>query len=609
MQLLLSSLVLTSLLYGASALIDCGVTSKAAGDFDSGWVPACNYFQGVNHESYLEWYETQVAGKYANHAFLQGSDPDKPEDGAAVHWRVDEEHIYIGVAARATGWAAFGISEVGGMTGTDMVIFTASRPDELVDAYTGEERFPQTDNCSSDWEMVASNIDLEGGFIMFETKRLLDTNDPQDKPIRNDTSILFPPHRVIAAWGDSEEVSYHGQNRARGTFRFFGTGDEDSTFKAAMDVAEGYVDILAGNYSVPAQETTYALFCFSRQDLIDQGLLDTTDSLNIIGWEPLVQPGNEPHVHHYIVTASTQPFCNTTDDSVSTDFMEMAYIWAPGEKVIAFPDFLGMPLFGSDGFQAFQMEIHYNNPTLTEGVIDNSGVRFYWTSEQREQQIGIMNIGDPLIGVFGQPLGVGLSMHQFECPGSCSSLASQEVTVLREYLHMHETGLRITNEQIRDGEVVRKGNIDHWDFHQNGDAAVQQDEFVVKPGDSFRTTCYYEDSTGAKTFGIGSSEEMCMAFLYYYPRQKFDLGGGFESPWYCGYDLPIPPCQATYEKRTLVSDDEVGREYAVANTACEGVATTPPSDELVEGDSGCYPPPSTLGLAGIIGTIGGLMVV
>jgi hypothetical protein len=611
MKFLLSSLLLSSALHSSSALIDCSVVERAEDGLAVGGAVACNHFLGIDHQSYINWYDSSNIDAYPNSVFLQGSDPEKPEDGAAIHWRVDDEYVHLAIAARATGWVAFGISEAGGMTGTDMVIFTATRPDELVDAYTGDERLPQTDDCESDWRLVSSNVDLEGGFIMFETKRLLNTNDPQDKPIVDDSSIIVPAHRAIAAWGDEEEMSYHGLNRARGAVRFHGIGDEETTFKAAMAVAEGSVDLLAGNFTIPAEGTTYQDFCFSRQDLIDGGLIDSEEMLNIIGWEPIIQTGNEPYVHHYVVSASNQPFCNLTEEALQVDFTEMTYVWAPGEKGIAFPDFLGVPLLGESGFQAFKVQIHYSNPTLEQGVVDNSGVRFYWTSEAREQEIGIMSIGDPGIGVFGQSVGIGLSVHQFDCPGSCSELAGQDVTVLREYLHMHQVGLRMTNEQIRDSEVVHSASVEHWEYEQNGNAAVQQGSFVVQPGDSFRTTCYYDDPDGSRTFGLASEEEMCMAFLYYYPRRNFDLGQGFNISWYCGYDMLIPQCNAAYETRALDTVQELNREYAIRNPQCSmppDVQGSQPPD--AQGDSGSNSISNTFGLigAGVVGSLVTLMI-
>ena len=37
-------------------------------------------------------------------------------------------------------------------------------------------------------------------------------------------------------------------------------------------------------------------------------------------------------------------------------------VWAPGEPPLVLPDYLGGPLFGDTGVNAFEIEIHYNNP-------------------------------------------------------------------------------------------------------------------------------------------------------------------------------------------------------------------------------------------------------
>ena len=44
------------------------------------------------------------------------------------------------------------------------------------------------------------------------------------------------------------------------------------------------------------------------------------------------------------------------------------------------------------------------------------------------------------------------------------------------------------------------------------------DPYVISPGDSLITRCYYDTKTKAGvTFGLGSEQEMCIDFLYYYP--------------------------------------------------------------------------------------------
>eukprot|EP00529_Nitzschia_sp_RCC80_P011609 CAMPEP_0113520084 /NCGR_PEP_ID=MMETSP0014_2-20120614/43882_1 /TAXON_ID=2857 /ORGANISM="Nitzschia sp." /LENGTH=621 /DNA_ID=CAMNT_0000417881 /DNA_START=159 /DNA_END=2024 /DNA_ORIENTATION=+ /assembly_acc=CAM_ASM_000159 len=548
--------------------VDCS-SSTTIGRSENGRLDVCDHFEGLEHDEYLEWYNSSnIQSAYTNSIYLRGSDPSNPQNGASVHWKVDDSYVYIAVAARATGWLGFGIGEAGGMKGADMALFTASNPTELTDAYTTDELVPKIDDCSGDWELLNSNVGDD--FIMFETKRLLDTNDPQDKPIIDDASNFISPHRIIAAWGDSDTWSYHGLNRARGSIRFHGLGDEEATFKAEMDkAAEGSFLVSSQEYTVPSNETThYGYTCFSRQDLVDQGVPDI-DNVNVIGWEPVVEDANIAYVHHFIVYGSTQGLCPDTTEISADQFQELSYVWAPGEGGLALPEYLGSPLFGENNFNAFMVEVHYDNPALTPGIIDSSGVRMYWTTQPREYQVGIMSVGDPNIGLFGQPVGDGLSKHEFICPSSCSETVGQEVTVLREYLHLHETGKRIVNEQIRDGEVIRKGTVEHWDFHQNGNAAVQQEPFTVKPGDGFKTTCFYNDQRGA-TFGLASAEEMCMSFLYYYPRAMIDAGE-VSFPWTCGYDLGFPACDATYTGTSLTSDDELDREFGVAPDECSAV--------------------------------------
>ena len=44
--------------------------------------------------------------------------------------------------------------------------------------------------------------------------------------------------------------------------------------------------------------------------------------------------------------------------------------------------------------------------------------------------------------------------------------------------------------------------------------------YVINPGDSLTTRCYYNNPSNADLkMGKGSDEEMCIDFLYYYPYQ------------------------------------------------------------------------------------------
>ena len=139
----------------------------------------------------------------------------------------------------------------------------------------------------------------------------------------------------------------------------------------------------------------------------------------------------------------------------------------------------------------------------------------------------------------------------------------------------HISGVRIVNEQFRDGAKVREGSVEVWEFDQQGNPAVQQQRFEIQPGDSFRTTCYYRDSSAA-TFGLGSSEEMCIAFLFYYPRKL--LWDTF--PWFCGYGMDsFEQCNAKHEFESLPSEEGLGRYFGELSDTpvCEGDATEEPA--------------------------------
>jgi hypothetical protein len=581
---LLHSILALSALAGHATASDCSI--PVSREINGGDSPVCLHFGGVSPQGYHAWYNANgISVKYSNYVYMPGSDPAAPHNGVAVHWNIDGDYVNIAVAARATGWVGFGLAEAGGMIGADMVLFTASNPDSVVDAYTDDERNPKVDDCSGDWELMDSNVDLDNGFIMFEARRLLDTEDPQDRAIVNDASTLVPPHRVIAAWGDSEAVGYHGLNRARGAIRFFGLGNDLATFRTEMArSSEATFEVRSMNHEIAAMETEYAYTCLGRDELIDaHGLPDTEDQLYIIGFEPILSPETEAYVHHFIVYASSEGNCTEAEDS----FGEIAYVWAPGEGPLAFPDNMGSPLFGS-GHQSFNIEVHYNNPLMTPGILDSSGVRFYYTTQPRAEEVGVLPIGDPEVNLYGQSVGAGLTLHEFDCPGSCSDAAGQPVTVLREYLHMHKEGLAMRNQQIRNGEVVREGKIDYWEFDQNGNAAILQDPFVVQPGDSFKTSCYFNAPTEDTVFGKSSSEEMCMAFLYYYPRVQIavpisefieGVEGTFEFPWMCGYDIGVSFCETTHKQENLSDSEEVGRLFGIENDQCSSDEPSPSEDD------------------------------
>lgn len=155
-----------------------------------------SYFGGPNNnnDDYLVWYETTGHALYNRSTFVSSS--EDPTRGAAVHWSIHSDRIELAVAVRASGWMGFGMSENGGMPGSDIVLFETAHVDRVRDAHVLEERVPMTD-CQQDWELQAwyPGMNEKSDFLIAQVTRALDTGDHQDRPIVMDA----PPTRIIVA--------------------------------------------------------------------------------------------------------------------------------------------------------------------------------------------------------------------------------------------------------------------------------------------------------------------------------------------------------------------------------------------------------------------------
>jgi hypothetical protein len=523
-----------------------------------------------NKDPYITWLSDN-ASKYDHHTFLSTKAPDNTNHGMAVFWRVvDGDDIQFAFATMATGWVALGIAEAGGMLGADIVTLTADKSDEIIDGYILDERKVYTDDNSQDWTLISSTVD--NGWIIVEVRRKLDTGDTQDHAIKNDIDFWVPPTRLIAAWGDSESVSYHGENRASTSVRIFADPtvassgsmtESEALTKEIEKSADGFFDVTEDSYEIPSEETKYKYVCKTYDELKEQFGNET--DVTMVGATPIITEETREFVHHFVVMTTVS--CDRGEIFANFLQREQIFLWAPGYHGMALPEDVGFPLFDSESNQAILIEIHYNNPKLISGKVDSSGVRFHYTKTPRKHKAGILQLGDPLLGLMGEEINDGLTKHEFTCGGTCSSLFLDEpVTVLAESLHMHRTGVRMTNEVIRDGEVYHYASVEVYDFEQQGSFNAQQQPYQLEAGDSFRTTCYYKDG---KRFAEGSEEEMCIAFLFYYPIKKF---AGY--PFVCPYPGQFP-CTEEYVSTDLSGYDGLERTFGTPRVIASNETLSP----------------------------------
>jgi len=152
--------------------------------------------------------------------------------GVKIAWTVKHEakKLHFAMAANNTGWVGFGIAESGGMKGSDIVYFE-SGSNKLVDAWADGHSAPKKDSCQ-DWILLAGGN--KAGQTWFEAERPLDTGDAQDRIIRDDSGGAQPT-RIIAAWGESMNIQFHGgSQRAFTTVRFFGAESSTDTLAVVL---------------------------------------------------------------------------------------------------------------------------------------------------------------------------------------------------------------------------------------------------------------------------------------------------------------------------------------------------------------------------------------
>jgi hypothetical protein len=324
---------------GLIAILLAGSAPGAAGAEGSP-VPA-QYFGGENHQGYLDWIASSPVKDWASTAFLESS--SDPALGAALHWQIQFDDaaatgrtsdaglcelsngtIELAVATRSTGWLGFGLSQTGGMLGTDMFVVEARNLSAIWDMHVLDERQPAIDECQN-WELVSADV-TDDGFFLVRVSRALDTGDPQDRKIQCDGDTSYYVSYAIAAWGDSEAYGYHGPSRARSALRWHSSGTpEGQLFADKMQAASASSFFVgASNHSVKLNDTEYAHFCTSSADLKAAGIDMDGQGVTVVGFDAVID--KPKHVHHFLLYASTQELDETVECGLGGS-RELLYLW------------------------------------------------------------------------------------------------------------------------------------------------------------------------------------------------------------------------------------------------------------------------------------------
>lgn len=455
-----------------------------------------------------------------------------------VSWVVDlakaEPNITVTVLAATHGFIGFGLSPQGGMNNADIVIGGVDPQGKpyFSDRWATGKKEPKIDD-HQDWHLLNAGENVNGTMIRFT--RRLETCDPEDLPINNDTT------RFIFSMGNTDTIEYHA---ARGS-QAVNILDPLLTI---VDTSEFDVWNIDVNTEIPASETTY--WCSVHKSP------KYTSKRHIVGFNvKLDSPEAIEHNHHLIIHK-----CYTQGNAAIETILELAtahpglpcytagtggdegsaragpggnlmdycktyqYAWAKGASALFLPEDVGFPLNEDGKSEYVLLEIHYDNPKKLEGIKYPTGVEVFTTTDLRKHEAGLLTVGHSINSATLVPPNTTDFVNVGHCSTGCTTkkFPAEGIHMFNIGLHSHLAGRKLKLRHFRGNkELPWISSDDHWDFNYQQNRPMVEPRHIL-PGDQLTYECTY-DSTYRETpssviGGLTTHDEMCECFNMYYPR-------------------------------------------------------------------------------------------
>nr|XP_006815112.1 PREDICTED: DBH-like monooxygenase protein 1 homolog [Saccoglossus kowalevskii] len=465
--------------------------------------------------------------EFTHHAFLDEYGFYK------LFWKFNQEKITFEVHVKTTGYVGFGFSPNGGMPGSDIVIgwMTNNGKTQFTDRHALHYGEPRID-IKQDYTLLYGREEDEYTILKFERK--LDTcDDEQDRIITSDTMRLIWAYHPGKP-EDGQPLPWHGREK-RGVRSMYLMSVSPDLIPSLEGENVKIMEFLNENVSVPwHQDTTYNCKGFAIPRL--------NGKHHIIKYEPIVQPGNEALVHHILVYMCYGDLNDThhgiEGECYSPNMPPELYecgttimAWAIGGGPFFFPDVAGFSL-GDDGDPTFVMlETHYDNPEYKSSSFRG---QFWYEdllySKLREFDATMLTVGHLVRPTQVIPPGMRKFTTKAYCSGNCTrntltDSSTNETTDLHIFagnLHSHLAGRSMRLRHIREGtELPNIIKDEYYDFNYQ-ELNHLPTEVILKAGDSLMLECDYDtmDRTSPIYGGLGTYDEMCLAFMYTYPRSS-----------------------------------------------------------------------------------------
>ncbi|XP_019605410.2 putative DBH-like monooxygenase protein 2 [Rhinolophus sinicus] len=512
-----------------------------------------------------------------------------PSNVIFLRWDFDleAEVITFELQVRTAGWVGLGITNRYTSVGSDLVV-GGVLPDGNV--YFSDQHLVDEDTLEEDGSQDAELLELteDTVYTTMRFSRPFRSCDPHDQDITSDTMS------VQAAYGlDDTPRLDRERTFVKSIFLLQVIHPDD------LDVPEDTVihDLEITDFLIPEDDTTYAC-TFLPLPIVSK-------KHHIYKFEPKVVTRNETMVHHIILyacgNASVLPTgisdCYGADPAFSL-CSQIIVGWAVGGTSYQFPDDVGISIGTPLDPQWIRLEIHYSNFHNLPGLYDSSGIRVYYTARLRKYDMGVLQLGFFTFPIHFIPPGA----ESFRSYGLCKTDKFEEmngtpVPDLQVYgylLHTHLAGRALRAVQYRNGTQLRTiCKDDSYDFNLQETRDLPH-RVAIKPGDELLIECHYQTlDRDSLTFGGPSTmNEMCLIFLFYYPRNNISSCMGYPDIIYVAHELGEEASDAMEGVMAMNNVEWTPESIKKAEKACkeaQQMVIIKTIDETVENTTGWIP--------------------
>ena len=116
--------------------------------------------------------------------------------------------------------------------------------------------------------------------------------------------------------------------------------------------------------------------------------------------------------------------------------------------------------------------MHYDNPDLKTDIIDNSGVRFYFTEKLRKHDLGLLQLGAQGLGDWPMAIQIPPKANNLELKTACYPKCTEKfvpedgIYAVSSLLHTHMAGRSVKTTLVRNGTSIQElFNNPTYDFN------------------------------------------------------------------------------------------------------------------------------------------------